>query len=171
MNDQLFAEELKEVLEQELTPYLGREAVPAIEDTPEVIGYPFKFAVGQAVETADRPILIISGEYKTYPNGYRMGKLHLKLSSHFGDEDATPPIPSQFTHQSRFTTIFNFVCGDLGAEASTKERLRFLVTSRGKVEMFDYGPTSDEAVDSSFDGQDLVTTLNLDVAWRHLHVV
>jgi hypothetical protein len=170
MNDQIFATEIKAIFDQELLSLLGREAVDATHDTPEIIGYPFHITVGQTADSGARPLLVIYGEYKTYPRGYRMGKLHLMLRSHFGDEGALPAPPAEFTHQARFETIYKFLFGTVENDASQRSAVRFLVSQREKVEMFDYGLTAEESIECLVDGEELVTTIHMDVAFRHLQV-
>jgi len=177
MNDQTFADELRAVCEDHLTAILGRAAVPASAPgadgepgTPEIPGYPFHFAVGQTADDGNRPLLVIYGKYKTYPRGFRMGELHLMLRSHFGDENSDPRPPDAFTHQARFETIYNFFLGSPNTEADAKANLRSLVNARGKVVMADYGPMPDETIDATVDGQELVTTLHLGVAFQHAQV-
>ena len=90
------------------------------------------------------------------------------MRSHFGDENADPLPPQEFTHQARFETIYNFFLGEPDAENDPKANVRFLVSLAGKVQMLDYGPTPEDSIIAGVDGQELVTTLHLGVAFRHL---
>ncbi|XHR27546.1 MAG: hypothetical protein ACFUZC_16570 [Chthoniobacteraceae bacterium] len=153
MNDQLFAEELKAVMEAALVPQLTAE------------GYPVNVAVGGTSEEGARPFLLLSGKFTPFADGYRMGDFEVAFHTNYGDDQR---LPDAYKHEARFAKIHNFLLGGKNqTPVDAKAWVRYLVNCRGRVDMGDYGLGSN-GCESGVDDDDLVSTLHLRCLFRHL---
>ena len=142
MNDHLLHAELAAVLSSD-----------EYEDLRELFGQPPQIHAAQDGADLARPCLTISGEYAPY-GPRRKGTLTLGLRSRMGDETA------QREHQARVDALLAALLADTAAQ----EALLDALAARQAVTVATYGAAS-EFLSASVDGEDLVTRIQLRVAW------
>lgn len=151
MNDLLFAQELAAVL-------------ATYEDLAPVAA---QIHAAQSGSILARPTLTLSGTWTHYVHR-RVGTLQLELRSRVGDETAG-------AHQSLFEALFVALFGEQGStravtfanQEAAKVALKSALSTRGKVAISDYG-TTPSPIEETTEGEDLVTTLSVGVAWEFL---
>jgi hypothetical protein len=155
MDDLLICRELAEVLSNSApeSPYADLfAAVPNI--------FP-----GQAADDVARPTLTITGEFQPFIGG-RKGTVTFELRSRTGDS-------GDGEHKAAFWLLFAALLGEEGADnaataasrAAALATLKAAVAARGNAAVVAMGPARD-TVESTFDEKDLISRLQLMLAWR-----
>lgn len=147
---------------------LNSEAYATLRDLITGTTPPGVIAAAQDAAALQRPTLAIHGKFGQYTNS-RLGDLILDLRSRVGDEGDDKP------HAARFNALFTALLGADGADddatnahrADAKSAFKAALAAlpSGAVTLADYGPGAN-AVEQTFDGEDLLTTITLRVAWR-----
>lgn len=114
----------------------------------------------------ERPLLTISGDWKSYSITRRKGTLTLELRHRVGDE-------TEAQHQTAFEALHIALMGAQGADAAAskaalaaaKAALKSALATAGNVTVTDYG-YAENAIVANVEGDDLVTTLTLVMVWQ-----
>ena len=156
------------ILSRAFAKMLKSQPYAAFRDLITTITPPGVIASAQDAATLQRPTLAIHGQFQNYGPARRVGDLMLELRSRVGDERDDKP------HAARFNALWTALFGADSTDPHTQQdnlatakaalKAALAALSSGAVSLADYGP-AEKAVEQTFDGEDLRTTITLRVAW------